>query len=307
MSALAVFALVAMAFDDRVLLGVSVWTKPLKFAVAFALYSFTLAWLLDHPHRGSQWTRRLAVVFAVTAVVDVGFIVLQASRGTFSHFNSADDPVNAVGQVVFTSGVPGLFFANLAIAGILVWQRVGDAPTTLAIRAGLVLSVVGMGLGYLVGFAGSQIQPDAAGHLVELNARHTFGAPDGGPMIPVVGWSATAGDLRIPHFLGLHGMQVLLVVAVALSVLATRRPALLTERARAAIVGAVAFGYACALAITLWQALRGQSLVHPDRLAVVAAVMALAVSIGGLMWCWPVTTTQVALDERSGSDRQPVR
>lgn len=308
MCALALFALAAMAFDDRVLLGVSVWTKPLKFAVAFALYSITLAWLLAHPHRGSRWTRRLATVFAATAVIDVGFIVAQAARGTFSHFNEADDPVNAIGQIVFASGVPGLFFANLAIAGILVWQRVGDRATTLAIRAGLVLSVVGMALGYLVGFAGAQVQPDAAGHLVELNARHTFGAPDGGPMIPIVGWSSTAGDLRIPHFLGLHGMQVLLLVAFALSVASARRPALRADRARSVIVGAVAVAYAATLAITLWQALRGQSLVHPDLSTVLAAVVAAAVSIGGLVWFWPVTSPPVAaLDAQSGSDPQPVR
>ncbi|WP_435592416.1 hypothetical protein [Nocardia sp. bgisy118] len=128
MTALAVFSLGAMVVDDRTLLGESVWLKTFKFGVAFAVYGITLAWLLSLPHKGSRATWWLGTVFAVTGALDVGFIALQAARGTFSHFNSSDDPVNSVGQTVFASGVPGLFFANLLIVLILSWQRLVDAP-----------------------------------------------------------------------------------------------------------------------------------------------------------------------------------
>ncbi|GAB18448.1 hypothetical protein GOEFS_054_00620 [Gordonia effusa NBRC 100432] len=286
---LAVFCLIAMVFDDRMLLGVNVWTKPLKFAVAFALYSFTLAWLLYHPHRGQRWTKKLALLFAITAIIDVGFIVLQASRGTFSHFNTAEDQVNSIGQIVFMSGVPGLFIANLAISGILIWQKVGDRATTIAMRAGLMISVIGMGLGYLVGWAGTQVARDANGGLVELNARHTFGGVDGGPGIPIAGWSTVAGDLRIPHFLGIHGMQVLIVVTIAMTALSPRITVLRDERVRSLIVTVFGSAYAGLLAITLWQALRGQSLVHPDMLTLLAAGTVIAFAVGALIWWWPAT------------------
>ncbi|WP_040510331.1 hypothetical protein [Gordonia soli] len=275
MALLAVFGLVAMMIDDRMLLGVSVWTKPVKFGIAFALYTATLAWLLDHPHRGRRWTRYLAPLFAVTAIIDVGFIVLQAARGTFSHFNTAGDPINHYGQIIFASGVPGLFVANLSIAIILLRQRIGDAAITVAMRIGMVVSVIGMGLGYLVALAGTQVVRDANGDLVELAGGHTFGANDGSSGLPIAGWSTVAGDLRIPHFLGLHAMQVLLVVAALLVLAARRSPWLRDERVRARLVAVVGTGWAAGVAITLWQALRGQSIMHPDaRTLLVGSVVA---------------------------------
>ncbi|MGK8522725.1 hypothetical protein ACRS6B_14700 [Nocardia asteroides] len=278
MAALVGFSIVAMLVDDRLLLGESVWLKPMKFGLAFFLYSLTLAWLLSLPHKGSRATWWLGTVFAVTGFVDVGFIVVQAARGTFSHFNTQDDPVNSIGQVVFASGVPGLFLANLVIVLILAWQRLVDRPTARAIHAGLALAVVGMALGYLMGFTGKQLVRDSDGRIVELAAGHTVVADtsdlaprDAMGGMPITHWSTVGGDLRVPHFVGLHGIQILLLVAVALAWLAPRYRWLRSERARAAVVGVVAAGYAGLLALVFWQAMRAQSLIHPDTATWVAA------------------------------------
>ncbi|WP_330230099.1 hypothetical protein OHA40_29500 [Nocardia sp. NBC_00508] len=291
MAALAVVSIGGMLADDRVLLGESVWLKPCKFGVAFTLYSLTLAWLLSLPHRGSRVTWWLGTVFAVTGVLDVGFIAVQAARGTFSHFNNADpDPVNRIGQTIFMSGVPGLFFANLLIVLILSWQRVADRPTARAIHAGLGLAVVGMALGYVMGYTGKQLVRGADGRVVELIAGHTVlddaarseDARDGLASMPITHWSTVGGDLRIPHFVGLHGIQVLLLVSVALAWLAPRYGWLRAERARAAVVGVLAAGYSGLLALVFWQAMRAQPLVHPDRLTWAAAA-GLAATVAALL------------------------
>ncbi|WP_051022531.1 hypothetical protein [Nocardia pneumoniae] len=289
MAALVLFSLVAMPFDDRTLLGESVWLKPMKFGLAFFLYGLTLAWLLSLPHKGSRATWWLGTVFAVTGSVDVGFIVVQAARGTFSHFNTEGDPVNSIGQLVFASGVPGLFFANLVIVVILSWQRLVDRPTARAVHAGLALAVVGMALGYLMGFTGKQLVRDSEGRVVELAAGHTV-APDTGDLaprdamggMPITHWSTVGGDLRVPHFVGLHGIQVLLLVSFALARLAPRYRWLRSERARAAVVGVLAAGYSGLLALVFWQAMRAQPLVHPDSVTAAAAA-GLAATVAALL------------------------
>ncbi|MFE9576882.1 hypothetical protein ACFYO1_10905 [Nocardia sp. NPDC006044] len=300
MAGLVVFSLVAMVVDDRMLLGESVWLKPMKFGLAFTLYGLTLAWLLSLPHRGSRATWWLGTVFAVTGFLDVGFIAVQAARGTFSHFNNETDAVNEIGQQVFQSGVPGLFLANLIIVVILSWQRLVDRPTARAIHAGLFLAVVGMMLGYLMGFTGKQLVRDADGNVVELVAGHTvidqagrdLSPRDAAPGIPITHWSTIGGDLRVPHFVGLHGIQVLLLAVVVLSWLAPRYRWLRAERTRAAVIGILALGYTGLLAIVFTQAMRAQSLAHPDAttLTAFAGLTAGVVALLGLVY-WRARAT----------------
>ena len=90
-----------------------------------------------------------------------------------------------------------------------------------------------------------------------VSGAHTVGAPDGRAGLPGVGWSREHGDLRIPHFLGLHALQFLPLLAVVLG----RRG---RTAASVRMMRALAASYAALFAVLLVQALRGEALVAPS-------------------------------------------
>ena len=95
-----------------------------------------------------------------------------------------------------------------------------------------------------------------------IAGAHTVGAPDGGRGLPVTGWSVDHGDLRIAHFLGMHGLQVLPLLAWWIA----RRRALASVRTQRNLIFAAATSYLALFGLVLWQAFRGQSIVRPDGL-----------------------------------------
>ncbi|WP_433558129.1 hypothetical protein ACQPWY_05580 [Pseudonocardia xinjiangensis] len=279
MAVLVVVASVGLLVDGRELMAQSIWSKPLKFGVSFVIYGATLAWLLPKLRRARRTMWTLGTVFAVMGVVDVGFIAVQAARGTYSHFNTNTDVFNQIGQVVFSSGVVALFGANLLIAVMMLFQRVGEAALTLAFRAGIVVAVIGMGLASFIGGSATTARTaqDAYGNPVTLVGQHGVGVPDGGGM-PITNWSTVGGDLRVPHFISLHSVQVFALTALVLAALAARIGLLRSERVRAQLTGVVILGYTAVFVITAWQALRGQSLVHPDAATWTALVVTVVVT-----------------------------
>lgn len=266
MACLVVVAGVGLVVDGRELLHESIWAKPFKFGVSFVLYGATLAWMLPKLRRARRTMWTLGTVFAVTGLVDVGFIAIQAARGTYSHFNTNADTFNQVGQQIFSSGVIGLFGASLLIAIMLLFQRVGERALTWSLRAGIALAAIGMGVAFFIVGASSEgprTVEDAYGNSVRLMGQHGVGVPDGAGM-PITNWSTQGGDLRVPHFIGLHAIQVFVLVVLLLTALAARVTWLRSERVRAQLTGVVILGYSGVFVITVWQAMRGQSLVHPD-------------------------------------------
>jgi hypothetical protein len=79
----------------------------------------------------------------------------------------------------------------------------------------------------------------------------------------VAGWSTTGGDLRIGHFVGMHALQALPLLALLLG----KRLDELT-RIRLLLVAGVAYGILTVL--LTWQALRGQPLLQPDAVTLIA-------------------------------------
>src|ERR1700689_3318641 len=125
----------------------------------------------------------------------------------------------------------------------------------------MVLALVGTGSGGLMTVPNSQqlAEAHATGRLA-IGGAHTVGAPDGGRGLPVTGWSAEHGDLRVALFLGMHGLQVLPLLAWWIA----RRRFAADERTQRNLVFAMAASYLALFGLILWQGFRGQSIAQPD-------------------------------------------
>lgn len=284
MALLVVVSAGGLVLDDRVLLDVPVWVKPLKFAVSFIAYGLTFAWLLSLLDAGRRRLgRRLGTVIAVTAALEMVVIVGQVVRGRQSHFNTATALDSALFALMGATVVV-LWLASLGIAVLLLLQRLADRPTALAVRLGLVIALGGLAVGFLM----TKPTPDQAAAMVTAPpatvGAHSVGVPDGGPGLPLVNWSTEGGDLRVGHFVGMHALQVLPLLAVGLAGVARRVRRLRPAHVRARLVTVGAAGYAGLTLLVTWQALRGQSLVHPDALTLGAAAVLLVGASAGALW-----------------------
>jgi hypothetical protein len=272
MVVLTVVAAVGILVDPRVLTGAPIWLKPFKFAVSFVLYGATLAWMLSLLPRRSRVAEWAAATIVALALVEMVVIVAQVIRGTTSHFNDTT-PLNSALFAVMGAAIMVLFAAHLVLGVVLLIRRIPDRVAATAVGWGLGLSLLGM----LAAVPMVRQTPDPA--IEGVSGAHSVGVADGGPGLPVTGWSTTGGDLRIGHFVGLHALQALPLLAMLLSRFASRLDA--RTRVRLLVVAGTAYGV-LTLVLT-WQALRGQPLLRPDALtlAVVAALaVATATAIG---------------------------
>lgn len=297
MAVLAVVSLVGLVADDRVLTGAPIWLKPFKFSVSLALYGITWAWLMSLRSEASRLLWWAGTVITVAAAVEMVVLVGQVVRGRMSHFNTST-PLDARLFSIMGFTIIVLWMATLVAALLLAFRRLGDRPSQWAIRMGMVISLVGLALGGLMIGQPSDVEG--------ITGAHSVGVTDGGPGMPITGWSTTGGDLRIPHFIGMHALQLLPLFALGLGALAGRFPLLGEETVRTRLVLVASGVYSGLTGVVTWQALRGQSLVHLDGATLAAAGVVVIAAVVGIRWS-TLTSRQVvvpAADARSAGPAQ---
>jgi hypothetical protein len=175
-------------------------------------------------------------------------------------------------RTAFSIGVAPLLLITMIIAVLVLIQRTGDRAMTRALRAGLGLAIASMVVALWLSNSSAatpRTVTDANCNPVSMNGGHGIGDPDGNGMF-ITHWSTTGGDLRVPHFVGLHAIQVLLLITAILGALATSHGWLRDEQVRAQLVGIAGLGYAGVFAVLTWQAKRGIPVTHLDRQTLIA-------------------------------------
>ena len=271
---LALLAVTGMALilDPREIMGAPAWMKPAKFAASIAIYTLTLAWIFTYLPEWGRTRRVVSSVTVVTLLLEIVIIDLQAWRGTTSHFN-VGTLVDGILFSIMGFAILVQTIAAIAVAVALWRQRFRDRALGWALRLGMTVTIVGaMSGGLMTQPTRAQLEDARAGNRMTVAGAHTVGAPDGGPGLPGVGWSREHGDLRVAHFLGLHAMQILPILAL----ITLRRGWHETQRVRT--IWAIAASYVSLFALLLWQALRGQSVIAPDATTIVAFALWAALS-----------------------------
>jgi hypothetical protein len=282
--------LLGLAFDPRLITGVPAWLKPFKFAVSTIFYSLTLAWLLSQVQGYRRLVTLAGHLTAWSLVAELAIIVVQVVRGRASHFNLSTSLDMALWNAM-AGFIVVVFLMGLVVAGLLARggrRLAGDAALGAGLRWGVAAALLGMALAFAMTVRPSPAQAAtiAGGQMPPAFGAHSVGVEDGGPGLPIVGWSTTGGDLRVAHFVGLHGLQALPLLALGL-----RRFTRLGEGGRLGLARVGGLGYLTLTALLAWQALRGQALFAPDALTL-GALAALALAVSGAA-AWVVRRTRL--------------
>jgi hypothetical protein len=256
---------VLVVVDHTQVTGVDRWLKPWKFSVSITVYVLTLAWMSRLVHRFRRTVLATAGIAAVVMIVELVIIVGQAARGRASHFNT-QTPLDArlwaiMGQIILL-----VWVATLVLALLLLRERIAGAGLAAGLHWGPGVTLVGMlSAAFMVEPLNRWAEARVGGPPSAATGSHTIGALDGGPGLPLLGWSTVAGDLRIGHFVGLHALQLLPLLGWLLD-----RTTRFTDRQCRQLVRIAGVGYLGIVVLLVWQALRGESLVHPGTVTLIA-------------------------------------
>lgn len=197
--ALTGLSLIWLAFDARLVEGSATSAKPMKFAISFAVFFGTLA--LAEQRFSPAWRKSwlfwtLNTLLGAAFLFEMSYMIFQGAQGQTSHFNTG---TAFTGIMYSLMGVAAVIL--VVCAGVFGWAALRDKDANFgpALRLG-----IGMG------FIGSCVLTLITAGTMSSMAGHTIGTP--GPSaatIPLMGWSATVGDLRPAHFVALHMMQAL--------------------------------------------------------------------------------------------------
>lgn len=210
--------------------GVNAYFKPFKFAFSTFLFAWAMAWYCYYLPSFNvgffNWTVILLLGFEIV------YIAIMASKGLTSHYNLSTPfyatmfslmAMAATLVTLYTTYVGFLFFS----------QSFPDLPSyyVWAIRLGILIFVVFSFEGFAMG----------------SKLSHTVGAINDNSNWFIVGWSKTAGDLRVSHFIGMHALQVLPILSFYV-----------LKNTKATILVSILYGLLAL--VTLLQALQGKPL-----------------------------------------------
>jgi hypothetical protein len=253
-----VVSIIGLLIDDRILLYVPIWLKPFKFSVSSLIFIGSILYFLKYiPNKKFIIVTNKIVSYGL--MIELIIIYLQVFRGRMSHFNN---------QTIEDM----ILFQIMAITIVCVWLGFGVYAWKLFKTLEYADDIIfkGIQVGALITFltmpfAFTMPQPSKT-QLQEIIKNksqiglvvgsHTIDEKDPSQTYPLTGWAKTGGDLRIAHFLGLHAIQILPILAFFLNGLH------ITISMQKWILRTTGFFYFLLVVVVLIQALKGIPILH---------------------------------------------
>jgi hypothetical protein len=273
------FHVAVYAMDGGGWAGPVSWRKPILFGFSFGVTLLSLVWVTGRLRITTRSACLLIGALSVASFAEVGLISLQRWRGVPSHLNFATPTDTAVSAALAGFAIVGLIPPIVTIT-LLAFRYVEAPPSMrLAVRAGMAILVLSQ-------FAGAALI---------ANGR-AIGLPPQATDLSIFG---AAGQLKVPHAVTLHALQVLLVLAALLTLTTW------TERARTRLVATAVTGYGGLVAVSVLQAVQG---LAPADLTPASAIVLLASAVS-LVFSSVAALARVRLSgvPGHGTRRPPVR
>jgi hypothetical protein len=236
----AILTLFGMFIDDRTIMGINVWIKPLKFLISSGIYILTLGYLITLYPFSKRKKNIINNIVAWTLLFETGIIVYQGARGVQSHYNQSS---LFDGLLFAAMGI--LIAINVLIMVLFIIESLRlKLQTPKAIQWAICLAWVIVLFGSWIG-----------GQMIS-QMSHNVGVEDGGAGIPLLNWSTLGGDLRVAHFFGLHALQIIPLFAFWV----TKKRGM-HDRNQIILVTIFALLYASWIGFTFYQASQGVALI----------------------------------------------
>ena len=182
--------------------GAVSFRKPIVFGLALGLNAWSFAWIMTYLPKRRKTSWFWLGFYLLGAYLEFIPISLQPWRGEPSHFNNGD-PLSAALWAIMGIAVAGL---ALTVVFMTIWSFTSlKAPSNYgwAIKIGMLILLAGQGFGqWIINNAGDIL---GAPGVAVLPASVTF---------EDLSTYGLAGNMKLIHFLALHAIQILPVLAI---------------------------------------------------------------------------------------------
>ncbi len=200
--------LILYFLDDRLLGDEALWLKPIKFEISVIIHFITLAvlaTLLSPQRRNRRLWKAMSYAVVAAGLFEVMYIFLQAARGRESHYNHST-PIEIAMYGLMGLGAVILVLGSFSLGAALYREYQSQTDNILLLSAALGLTLGSVLTLIIAGYLSSF----ETGYVSNSNAQMVL-------RLPLLSWYLNGQDLRIPHFLATHMMQLLPLYGLWLS------------------------------------------------------------------------------------------